>query len=170
MVAVCHKVNDDGYNGLVECALNRNQQDGNYKNRVILINKISRIKYELLEEVLNKFEIYTKEWMISDESGVQDVIDYAAGEEINYFANVYGKEYVKKIAKHITDNDDFDDTMIKQFGNVLSAFLENNSIMEIADVLEPCYEYPILHKMLDASISEMEYMIILIEFCTHKFL
>ena len=157
LVAVCHKVNDDGYNGLVECALNRNQQDGNYKNRVILINKISRIKYELLEEVLNKFEIYTKEWMISDESGVQDVIDYAAGEEINYFANVYGKEYVKKIAKHITDNDDFDDTMIKQFGNVLSAFLENNSIMEIADVLEPCYEYPILHKMLDASISEMEY-------------
>lgn len=88
---------------------------------------------------------------------MQDVIDYATGEEINYFANVYGKEYVKKIAKHITDNDDFDDTMLKQFGNILSAFLENNSIMEVADALEPCYEYPIMHKILDASISEKKY-------------
>lgn len=157
LIAVCHKVNDEGYNGLIECALNRNQQDGNYKNRVILINKISQIKYELSEEALSKFKIYTKEWLISDESGVQDVIDYATGEEINYFANVYGKEYVKKIAKHITDNDDFDDTMLKQFGNILSAFLENNSIMEVADALEPCYEYPIMHKILDASISEKKY-------------
>ena len=157
LIAVCHKVNDEGYNGLIECALNRNQQDGNYKNRVILINKVSQIKYELSEEALSKFKIYTKEWLISDESGVQDVIDYATGEEINYFANVYGKEYVKKIAKHITDNDDFDDTMLKQFGNILSAFLENNSIMEVADALEPCYEYPIMHKILDASISEKKY-------------
>lgn len=157
LIEICHKANSNEYNNLIESTINRNQQDGNYKNKVLLINKVSQIKYELSEVVLSKFETYTKEWIISDESGVQDIIDYATSEGIDYIADIYGKEYVKKIAKHITDNDDFDDTLIKQFGNVVGEFLKNNSILEIIDALEPCYEYPILHKMLDESIARIKY-------------
>lgn len=157
LVEVCHRVNSNGYNSLIECAINRNRQDGNYKNRVIIINKISRIKNELSKVVLSEFETCMKEWLISDESGVQDIIDYAMSESIDYIANVYGKEYVKKIAKHITDNADFDDVLIKQFENVISEFLKNNSVLEIVDDLKPCYEYPILHRMLDESIDASKY-------------
>lgn len=157
LIEVCHRANSNEYNNLIECAINSNQQDGNYKNRVILINKISEIKHELLEETLTKVETYTKEWMKSDESGVQDIIDYAMDSGIEYTADTYGKEYVQRITKHITENDDFEDSLIEQFGNIIREFLRNNSFIEIIDILEPCYDYPILHKMLDESIDAIKY-------------
>lgn len=153
LMEICHRVNSNEYNNLIESSINRNQEDGNYKNRIMLINKISRIKNELSNVVLSKFVAYTKEWMISDESGVKDIIDYVAGEGIDYIAKVYGKEYVKRIAKHITDNDDFDENLIMQFGDIVKGFLKNNSILEISDALAPCYDYPALHKMLDESVD-----------------
>lgn len=158
LVEICHKVNSDEYNDLIECVINRNKQDGNYKNRVIIINKISRIKDELSEVILGKFETYTKEWMVSDESDTQDIIDYATAEGVDYIANIYGKEYVKKIAKYITDNADFDESLVMQFGNIVREYLKNNSILEITDALEPCYDYPVLYKMLDQSIDASEYI------------
>lgn len=157
LIEICQKANSSEYNNLIECTITRNRQDSNYKNRVSLINKISKIKYELSEVTLGKFVDFTKEWLISDGSGVQDIIDYVANEGIEYIANTHGKEYVQKIVKHITENDDFDEQLIKQFGNIIGEFLINNSILEIADVLKPCYEYPILHQMLDESIDGSKY-------------
>lgn len=157
LIEVCHKANSNEYNNLVECAINRNKQDSNYKNKVELINKVSQIKNELSESTLSKVESYTKEWMKSDESKVQDIIDYVTDEGIEYIADIYGKEYVQKMTKHITDNDDFEDRLIEQFGDIIREFLLKNSILEIIDTLESCYDYPILHEMLDKSIDRIKY-------------
>lgn len=157
LIEVCHRANSNEHNSLVEYAIKRNQEDKNYKNEVTLINNLSQIKHELLDVTLNKFENYVRNWMVSDESEIQDIIDYVTNEEKEYIANVYGKEYVQKIAKYITNNDDFDDMLIIQFGNIINAFLNDNSLMEIIDAINPCYDYPILHKMLDESIDEIKY-------------
>lgn len=157
LIKVCHRANSKEHNNLIECAIKRNQEDKNYKNEVILINKISQIKHELSNVTLSKFEDYVKNWIVSDESGIQDIIDYVTNEELEYIANIHGKVYVQKVAKHITDNDDFDDILIEQFGNIISVFLNNNSLIEIIDDIKPCYDYPILYKMLDESIDKIKY-------------
>lgn len=157
LIEVCRRANSNEHNNLIECAIKRNQEDKDYKNEVILINKLSQIKHELLDITLGKFESYVKNWITSDESGIQDIIDYVATEQQEYIANAYGKEYVQKVAKHITDNDDFDEILIKQFGNIVSVFLNSNSLIEIIDAIKPCYDYPILYKMLDESIDKIKY-------------
>lgn len=157
LIEICHKANSKEHNNLIEYALKINQEDKKHKNEVILINKISQIKYELSNTTLSKFEEYVKNWIISDGSGIQDIINYVTNEELGYIANTYGKVYIKRIAKHITDNDDFDDILIKQFGNIINAFLNSNSLIEIIDYIRPCYDYPILYKMLDESIDEIKY-------------
>lgn len=162
LIDVCHKANSQEYNNLIEHAINSNRQDENYKNRVLLINKISQIKQELSDVTLSKFENYVKEWMLSDDMGVQDIIDYVEEQGEKEIANTYGKEYVQTVAQYIVDNDDFDDMLIKQFGDVIHEFLRDNSIQEIINNLEPCYDYPILHKILDESINERCYKEIII--------
>lgn len=157
LIDVCEKAGNDEYNKLIEYAINRSEEDLNYKDKIALINKIANIKNELSEETRCKYENYTREWMISEESMVQDIIDYTENEGIKYIADIYGKEYVKKVANYITENDDFDDTIIKQFGNIISEFLESNSIMAIIGDLMSCYDYPILYRMLDESIDENAY-------------
>lgn len=157
LMEVCHVTDSNEHNRLVECAINREKLDVDHKNRVSLINKLSKIEQELSDITLDKFKVYVKEWIASEESGVQDIIDYTISEGTENIANSYGKEYIQKISKHITENDDFEDILIKQFRDVVSAFLKNNSLMEIIDALEPCYDYPALHKMLDESIEQEKY-------------
>lgn len=161
LIEVCHKVNSQEYNNLIEYAINSSRQEGNYKNRVLLINKISQIKQELSDVTLSKFENYVKEWMLSDDTGVQDIIDYVEEQGEKEIANTYGKEYVQTVTQYIVDNDDFDDMLIKQLGDIIHEFLRDNSVQEIINNLEPCYDYPILHKVLDESISEERYKEIL---------
>ncbi len=157
LVDVCQIANCNEHNSLVQYAIDKNQRDNNYKNKVILINKISQIKDELSDVTLEKFVNYTKEWILSDESGVQDIVDLTDNQGASYMADMCGKEYVQKMAKHITENDDFDNELVEQFGMIISEYLKNNSILEIIDALEPCYEYPILLKILYESISEIKY-------------
>lgn len=157
LMAVCYDANSKAYNSLIECAIRINQQDSNYKNKVILIKKISNIRSELADTTTDKFEHFTREWIDSDESAVQDIINYAEEEGVDYIAETYGEEYIWKISNHITENDDFDDILVKQFGNVIKTFLENNSLTDILEDIMPCYGYPILHDVLDQSIAKDEY-------------
>lgn len=157
LIEVCHISQNDEYNSLIEYAINCNELDKNYKNRVRLINKISKNKNELSVDILNKFQMFTRQWILSDESDIKDIIEFTKNDGVDCIAMEYGEDYVQKIAKHITDNDDFDNNMITQFGDVIRIFLQNNSIMDIVEWIEPCYEYPIMHKILDESINENQY-------------
>ncbi len=157
LIEVCHIANCNEHNSLVQYAIDKNLQDNNYNNKITLINKISQIRNELSDETLKRFVNYTREWMLSDEVGVRDIMDLTDNQGVSYIADFYGEEYVQKVARHITENDDFEDSLVKQFGSIISKYLKNGSILEIIDALEPCYEYPILFKVLDESISESEY-------------
>lgn len=157
LMAVCHAENSKAYNSLIECAISISHQDSNYKNRVILINKISNIRNELADTTIDKFEHFTREWIDSDESAVQDIIKYTEEQGVEYIAEIYGEDYIWKISNHITKNDDFDKKLVNQFGTVIRTFLENNSLTKIMEDILPCYDYPILHDVLDQSINKDKY-------------
>lgn len=157
LMAVCRDANSKAYNSLIECAISISHQDSNYKNRVILINKISNIRNELADTTTDKFEQCTREWIESDESVVQDIINYTKEQGVEYIAETYGEEYIWKISNHITENDDFDKKLVNQFGNVIRTFLENNYLTKILEDILPCYDYPILYDVLDQSINKDKY-------------
>lgn len=157
LMAVCHAANSKAYNSLIECAISISYQDSNYKNRVILIKKISNIRNELADTTIDKFEHFTRDWIVSDESGVQDIIKYTEEQGVEYIAEIHGEDYIWKISNHITENDDFDKKLVNQFGNVIRTFLKNDSLTKIMKEILPCYDYPILYDVLDQSINKDRY-------------
>ena len=157
LIEICHTANSQEHNSMVEYILSNSQQNSNDKNKVGLINKIAKIKNELSDLTLGKFESYTREWFVSKESEIQDICKFVQNEGIEYIAGTFGKEYIQKISKYITENDDFENSLIKQFGNIISEFLKNNSILTILDALMPCYDYPVLYAMLDEAVEKNKY-------------
>ena len=157
LMAVCRDANSKAYNSLIECAINIDHQDSNIKNRVKIIRKISNIRNELADTTRDKFEQFTREWFVLNESAVQDIINYTEEQGVEYIAETYGKSYIWKISNHITENDDFDKRLVNQFGAIIRKFLENNSLTEILEDILPCYDYPILHDVLDQSIDRAKY-------------
>lgn len=158
LIDVCRAANDSKeYNSLVINAIYKEKAEEDHRNRVLLIKKISKIRERLSENALNEFDLYVKGWITSEEAQVSDIMDYTSDENVDNIAKNYGKEYIQKISKYITDNDVFDDKLIEQFGNIVRLFLQENSFDKIIDDLFPCFDYPLLYKMLDNSVQKEKY-------------
>lgn len=154
LVVLCKTIDSNQYNYLIKYAFDLCEGE---QEKEKLIRKITNIKDELSDDVRQIFEQTVRTWIVSEETGVNSIIEFVNEEDLKYVANTYGIAYIERVAKHITENDDFEKDITSQFGDVLKEYLKNNSIAEIEDMLKPCFEYPIMHEVLNAAINNSNY-------------
>lgn len=154
---MCKLINSDRYNELVEYALIQSRNNEDAKKMIVVLNEISLIKEELCETIKEKFNQFIKQWIMSDSTEVTDILEYTASEGISYISTTCGKEYIGKIVKQITENDDFNESMLDQLGEVIKYYLEKYSIKTIEEVLKTCFAYPKLYYILDKTINKNKY-------------
>lgn len=154
LVDICKVVDSSQYNCLIEYSLSLCEGEQDTEK---LIRKITKIKDQLSDEVRLIYDKVVREWIVSDESGIKRIIDFVDEENLEYVANTYGVAYIERVAKHITENDDFEKDIMTQFGDVLKLFLRNNSIVTIEKMIVPCFEYPIMHSLLNEAIDTINY-------------
>lgn len=154
LVDLCKAIDSNQYNYLIEFIFDLCEGEQEQEK---LIRKITNIKDELSDDVRQIFEQTVRTWIASEESGVNSIIEFVNEEDLEYIANTYGIAYIERMAKHITENDDFEKDITSQFGDVLKEYLKNNSIIAVEDMLKPCFEYPIMHGVLNAAINSSNY-------------
>lgn len=153
LLELSKEINSDEYNDLVEYSLDI----CNEENKERIINKIICIRESLASSCFNKYVTVVKKWIDIECLNVNAIIEFVNSERREYIAKTYGKNYIKRISNYIVENSEFSDDIIKQFGSIIELYLNDNSIVEIEDLIEPCYEYPIMHTILDKSISKNDY-------------
>lgn len=154
LVDLCKVIDSDQYNYLIEYAFDLCEGE---QEKEKLIRKTTIIKDELTDGVRLIFEQTVKTWIASEETGVNSIIEFVNEEDLKYVANTYGIAYIERVATHITENDDFEKDITSQFGDVLKEYLKNNSIVAIEDMLKPCFEYPVMHGVLNVAINNSNY-------------
>lgn len=154
LLDLCKTIDSNQYNYLIEYVFDLCEGEQEQEK---LIRKTTNIKDELSDDVRQIFERTVRTWIASEESSVNSIIKFVGGEELEYIANTYGIVYIERVAKHITENDDFEKDIISQFGEVLKEYLKTNSIVAVEDMLKPCFEYPIMHGVLNAAINSSNY-------------
>lgn len=154
LVDLCRTIDSDQYNYLIEYAFDLCEGE---QEKEKLIRKITNIKDELSDDVRQIFEQTVRTWLTSEEAGINSIIEFVNEEDLEYVANTYGIAYIERVTKHIIDNDDFEKDIISQFENVLKEYLKNNSIIAVEDMLKPCFEYPIMHGVLNVAINSSNY-------------
>lgn len=151
LVDLSSEVKSTKYNNLLAYALECCKEESDKEN---IIEKIIKVKDILSKEMQNRFEKFTREWIVSKESNITSIVNLVSNENIDYIAITYGKTYIEKVANYITDNGEWSDELLSQFGSVIKEYLKVESIVTIEKVLGPCFEYPAIHKVLDSAISE----------------
>lgn len=154
VVELCRAIDSSEYNELIEYAFSL---CANTQEIEKLIKKITVVKGELSEHTSEIFDDEVRKWISSDETDMKSIIEFIEHEEAEYVANKYGDVYIENVSEYITENDDFDNHIITQFGTILKHYLKNNSVTQIEKLIEPCFEYPIMHKVLNNSMTVKNY-------------
>lgn len=155
IVKLCKAIDSIQYNNLISYSLEISEENQNNEK---LIRAISKIKEDVSEDVKRKYEHSVNNWILSDETGIYNIMQFVDEEELDYIANMCGDAYLQRFTDHITGNDDFENDIIVQYGSVLKEFLKNNSITKIERLIQPCFDYPIMHDLLDDAIKDNDYI------------
>lgn len=154
VVEICKTADSSKYNDLIEYTFALCDKNQELEK---LLKKITMVKDDLSEHVSEIYNVKVRKWISADETTLKSIIEFVEHEQIDYVANMYGKDYIEKVIGYITENDDFDDGILKQLGRIMKRYLENNSITKIEKSIKSCFEYPILHNLLDKSINDKNY-------------
>ena len=154
LVDLCKTIDSNQYNHLIEYVFDLCEGEQEQEK---LIRKTTNIKDELSDDVKQIFENTVRTWIASEESSVSSIIEFVNEEDLEYIANTFGVAYIERMAKYITENDDFEKDITSQFGEVLQEFLKTNSIVTVEDVLKPCFECPVMHGVLNTAINSSNY-------------